>query len=46
VWSILRPRRYDSAVSSTVLMAACEHKPAAKPAVPVIETAGVSRVYG
>ena len=46
VWSILRPRRYDSAVSGTILTAACEHKPAAKPAVQVIETAGVSRVYG
>jgi predicted dehydrogenase/nucleoside-diphosphate-sugar epimerase len=46
VWSILRPRRYDSAVSSTVLTAACEHKATAKPPVQVIETAGVSRVYG
>jgi len=46
VWSILRPRRYDAAVSRTVLTAACEHQPAAKRVVPVIETAGVSRVYG
>jgi len=32
VWSILRPRRYDSAVSSTVLAALREHMPAAEPA--------------
>jgi nucleoside-diphosphate-sugar epimerase len=49
VWSILRPRRYDSAVSNTVFGAASRHEPvseSAAPAEPAIAAASVSRAYG
>jgi nucleoside-diphosphate-sugar epimerase/predicted dehydrogenase len=46
VWSILRSRRYDSAVSSTVLAAASEHTPAAEPAGQALAAAVMSRAYG
>jgi predicted dehydrogenase/nucleoside-diphosphate-sugar epimerase len=36
VWSILQPRRYDSAVSSRVFAALREHMPAAEPARPPV----------
>jgi nucleoside-diphosphate-sugar epimerase/predicted dehydrogenase len=46
VWSILRSRRYDTAVASTVLAAVSEHAPAPQPAGRVIAAAGMSRAYG
>jgi nucleoside-diphosphate-sugar epimerase len=46
VWSILRPRRYDPAVSTTVLAAAGEATPVAEPPGRAIAAARVSRAYG
>ena len=46
VWSILRPRRYDAAMASSVLAAMHEHTSVAEPARRSIATPGVSRAYG
>ena len=46
VWSILRPRRYDAAVASTVLAAMREHTPAREPAGRAIGAPTVSGAYG
>ena len=46
VWSILRPRRYDAAMASSVLAAMHEHTSVAEPARRAIATPGVSRAYG
>src|SRR6267143_1571120 len=46
VWSILRSRRYDPALASTVLAAAREHVPVAEPATPVIAVPNVRHAYG
>jgi predicted dehydrogenase/nucleoside-diphosphate-sugar epimerase len=45
VWSILRSRRYDTAVASTVLAAVRDNTPVPEPASRVIAAPSVSRAY-
>ena len=46
LWSILRPRRYDTAVASTVLSNVRKDVAVAESAEPMIATARVRRAYG
>ncbi len=46
LWSILRPRRYDTAVASTVLSNVRKDVAVAESAQPMIATARVRRAYG
>jgi predicted dehydrogenase/nucleoside-diphosphate-sugar epimerase len=46
VWSILRPRRYDTSVAGTVLAAMREHTPAPEPPGRAISAPSVSGAYG
>ena len=46
VWAILRPHRYDPAVATTLLAAACADEPPAQPSARGVTAAHVSRAYG